>query len=235
MTAIDHARYTSGEVLGEGAQGVVVRVVDRERPSLPLVAKIPRARNAATSAHVEGEFALLARLHVPGLARVHDLARDARGVPFLVEDLVEGEEPRAWVGESSARLVALAVGLAETLAALHEAGFVHGDVKPANVRVPAGGRAMLLDLGAAVMVRSATIALTEAFAAPELRAGALPSPATDLYALGATLWASATGAPPGDRPASLRDAARWVTPSIAAVIERLVARHPADRPRSAVE
>ena len=236
--AIDHARYTCGELLGRGAQGIVVRVIDRERPMLPLVAKITTARSAGTPAHLEGEFALLARLRVPGLVRVHDFAHDTHGVPFLVEDFVEGAEPTAWVSGNVGRLVALASGLAETLAALHEAGFVHGDVKPANVRVPANGRAILLDLGAAAVVRAApasTIVFTEAFAAPELRAGAPQSAATDLYALGATLWACATGAPPDAARSPLRDHAPWITPSVAAVIAALVAPHPADRPRAAGE
>ena len=243
MPAIEHARYTCGEVLGEGAQGLVVRVIDRERPSLPLVAKVSRRaseRRDAPDAHLEGEFSLLARLRVPGLVRVHDFTRDARGVPFLVEDFVEGEDPCRWVDHRSPHVVALAADLAETLAGLHEAGFIHGDVKPANVRVVRGGRAMLLDLGAAAGLRHAAAApavplvYTEAFAAPELRGGAAPSVATDLYALGATLWACAAGgAPPATGMRTLRDHAPWLTPSIAAVVESLLAVHPADRPRSA--
>ena len=244
MPAIDHARYTCGEVLGEGAQGLVVRVIDRERPSLPLVAKVSRSASdapGARDAHLEGEFSLLARLRIPGLVRVHDFTRDARGVPFLVEDFVEGDDPIRWVDRRPPHVVALAADLAETLAGLHDAGFLHGDVKPSNVRVAHGGRAMLLDLGAAAglhraQAAAAPLVYTEAFAAPELRGGAAPSVATDLYALGATLWACAAGAAPPDvakGTRTLRDHAPWVTPSIASVVESLVAVHPADRPRTA--
>ncbi|MBX3189764.1 MAG: sigma 54-interacting transcriptional regulator [Labilithrix sp.] len=227
---IDHPRYAIGEVLGEGAQGLVARVVDRERPEAALVAKVARDRS------LEGEFALLARLRVPGLVRVHDFARDAAGTPFIVEDFVDGSDPSRWVGRRDERLSALARDLAETLAGLHDAGFAHGDVKPDNVRIPASGRAMLLDLGAASPLRGAASpsVFTPAFAAPELRAGARPSVASDLFALGATLWAVATGDPPAAtaRP-PLRDPAPWITPSAATIYEVLLAAHPSDRPRSA--
>src|SRR5262249_37537402 len=148
------------------------------------------------------------------------------GVPFLVEDLVEGEEPSRWVGERASRLASLAADLAETLAALHDAGFVHGDVKPENVRV--AGRAVLLDLRPALGG-----GYPPAFAAPELRAGGRGGPATDLYALGATLWACAAKSP--RKTTTLRDRAPWVTPSLADLIEKLMAEHPADRPTSARE
>lgn len=232
---IDHPRYVVGEALGEGAQGRVVRVVDRERPSLPLVAKVLGA--GAPEARLAGEFALLARLRIPGLVRVHDFARDASGRPFFVEDLVAGVDPRTAVTNRPAMLARLVADVAETLAALHDAGFVHGDVKPDNVRVPAEGegRAMLLDLGAAIAAREAdhAIMLTPYFAAPEVKAGATPSRASDLYSLAATIWAIASDARPGQ--GALRDVARWVPPSLADVVDRALAAHPSDRPRSALD
>ncbi|MBS2014166.1 MAG: sigma 54-interacting transcriptional regulator [Deltaproteobacteria bacterium] len=242
---IEHARYVVGESLGEGAQGVVVRVTDRERPDLALAAKI------AKGTALDGEFALLARLRIPGLVRVHDFARDAHGVPFVVEELVDGLDLPAWVGTSSARLATACASLAQTLALVHDAGFAHGDVKPANVRVSAHDeRPRLLDLGAASPLGRASHGLvcTPAYAAPELLAGAPRSRATDLFSLGATLWACASGGPPPwndpSRPrgtgaararASLRQRAPWIVPSLADLIERLVAEHPADRPASGLD
>src|ERR1043165_8919310 len=96
---LDHPRYETAEVLGEGAQGLVVRVIDRERPHAKLVAKI--LRTSAPEHRLAGEFALLSRLRIPGLVRVHDFARDASGRPFIVEDLVSGLEPRAALPERS--------------------------------------------------------------------------------------------------------------------------------------
>src|SRR5205085_2468862 len=87
------------------------------------------------------------------------------------------------------------------------------------VRLVANGRAMLLDLGAAVAAGSHASVFTPAFAAPEVRAGAAPSRASDLYSLGATLAACAAKLPP-----SLED-----------LVARLRAEHPADRPLSALD
>ncbi|WP_437310886.1 sigma 54-interacting transcriptional regulator [Sorangium sp. So ce388] len=248
---VAHARYEPGEILGQGAQGVVGRVIDREARGRELVAKVFR-EGAFREDTLLGEFALLARLRVSGVVRAHDLGRDERtGAPFLVEEYVAGDDAAAWVqegpaAERPARLARVLAGVARTLAALHDAGFVHSDLKPAHVRMrPLGGggvEAVLLDLGAAVSRARVTgprgaVAFTSAFAAPELLAGGAPSPASDLYSLGALAWCSAAGRPPGPwrarRP--LRDAAPWVQPSVAEVIEALLALHPRDRPPEARE
>jgi serine/threonine-protein kinase PknK len=236
-----HARYEAGEVLGRGAQGVVLRVTDREQPGRGLVAKLWHAGSFDESA-LAGEFALLRRLDIPGLVRAHDWGRDERTqAPFFVEDFVAGEPAEQWVhaapARSAERLLRVLADVATTLAALHDAAFVHGDVKPAHVRVGGDGRMLLLDLGAAVartgLGGAASGGFTPAFAAPELKAGARATVGSDLYALGALGWALATGSAPGGRHKSLRAVAPWVPPSLSSVIERLLAPHPQDRPASA--
>src|SRR5262245_37690233 len=95
--AFVHPRYEAREELGRGGQGVVVRALDREAPDMPLVAKVLRTRGLAEDS-IAGEFALLSRARIPGLAAAHDLGRCARtGAPFLVEDFVDGPEADAWV------------------------------------------------------------------------------------------------------------------------------------------
>jgi DNA-binding NtrC family response regulator/tetratricopeptide (TPR) repeat protein len=249
---LSHPRYEPGEVLGMGAQGVVLRVVDREQPTRALVAKVWRARTD-DEWRVEGEFALLARLRIRGLVRAHDFARDDRsGFAFFVEDFVDGPEAGAWVAavrgtEANERLLAVATDVAATLAGLHEAGFTHGDAKPAHVRVVEGGgksgisaQAILLDLGAAASRTHAVPspgAFTPSFAAPEVRAGEPATSVSDLYGLGALAWAVATKRPPPreDKRPPLRSLAPWVQPALADVIERLLALHPRDRPNDALE
>ncbi len=250
---IEHPRYEPFEVLGEGAQGLVVRVTDREAPGRALVAKVWKPGSFEPGL-LEAEFALLARRRVSGLVRAHDLGRDTKtGAPFLVEDFVAGEDLAEHLAgaarspeQGTRRLASVLRDTACTLASLHAAGFVHGDIKPAHVRIPIGTNgepagAVLLDLGAALQTRdpkASAVALTRAYAAPEVIAGSTPSIASDLYSLGASAWSAATGAPPAAlarERSGLHERAPWVPPSLAAIIERLVALHPSDRVKSAEE
>ncbi|HET7545452.1 MAG TPA: protein kinase, partial [Polyangiaceae bacterium] len=239
---LEHPRYQPLQVLGRGGQGLVVRVRDREAPELPLVAKIWRAGTLEQAA-LAAEFALLRRLDIPGLVRAHDFGRDLRTqAPFFVEDFVDGETAKAFVDalpeQRVARLAYLLSEVAATLAALHDAAFVHGDLKPEHVRVTREERVFVLDLGSALARSPASaadspIALTPAFAAPELRAGARPTRASDLYSLGALAWALAVGSAPNAATPKLRRVAAWVPPSLADVIDGLLEAHPRDRPHSA--
>ena len=238
-----HRRYASGALLGRGAQGVVLRVVDREAPTRSLVAKVWRP-GAFDEAALAGEFALLARVRAAELVRAHDFGRDeATGAPFLVEDFVDGDDATEYVAgvapaKRNARLLAVVVDVARALAALHDAGFVHGDLKPAHVKMArATGRAVVLDLGAAVTcarTNDVPSAFTRAYAAPELLAGACASPASDLFALGAVAWELATGRIDRDGR-GLREVAPWVAPSIADLVHALLADHPSDRPTDALD
>ena len=215
-----HARYEVGETLGRGAQGVVLRVVDREDRTRELVAKVVSATSETAS--LEAEFALLSRLRIPGLARAHDWGRDtATKAPFFVEDFVDGPDALTYLSPTQApdelarRATKLIVGVATTLGALHAAGFVHGDLKPAHVRVDTRGTFRLLDLGSAVLHGRSSRGATAKWAAPEVLAGGAVTPRADLYSLGAIL----------------RDVA--LPPSLEKIVAALTSRHPADRPESA--
>jgi serine/threonine-protein kinase PknK len=234
-----HARYEAGPLLGRGAQGFVLRVVDREAPARPLVAKV-WSSDSFDASLLAAEFGLLRRLDVRGLVRAHDFGRDERnGAPFLVEDFVDGPSARDFVlGGGRARHERLSLVLAEvaaTLSALHDAAFLHGDLKPDHVRMGPHSNVLVLDLGCALTAerRSAGHSgFTRAFAAPEVLAGSRPSRASDLFSLGATCWYLATGSSPQQK-AKLRQAAPWVPPSLADVIDALLESHPRDRPPSA--
>jgi transcriptional regulator with GAF, ATPase, and Fis domain/tetratricopeptide (TPR) repeat protein len=199
-------RYAHVRELGRGSSGRVVLARD-EVGGGPRAIKIV---SRADGERLRWEWALLASLAHPGLARVHELVTvDAPlGAPFrlepgavaLVEDFVEGAsaaERVAALAEDADRVrfaVSVGMAVARALGAMHAAGLVHGDVKPANVVVPEDpAAAVLIDLGLArPMGVSPTVGGTPAFLAPEAWLGER-TVATDLYALGATLHALLCG------------------------------------------
>ncbi|MEZ6197459.1 MAG: serine/threonine-protein kinase [Planctomycetota bacterium] len=155
--------------------------------------------------------------------------------------------------------VALAAGVADALAHAHAVGVLHRDLKPGNVLVEADGRPRVLDFGAAVMrsieeeesgtrlTGTGQIIGTMAYMAPEQVAGdsSLVDAQTDIYALGALLYEMISGEPPHDLeglsllasirrireedPRPLKKVAPGCPRSLAALVQRALARRPRDR------
>jgi hypothetical protein len=136
---------------------------------------------------------------------VHDVVVDAGGRAWLVMEVLDGPSLAQVVaadgGLPPAVVGALAAALLEALAALHAAGVVHRDVKPGNVQCCRDGRVVLTDLGVALRVgvapaEPAVIAGTLPYLAPEVVTEGRSTPASDLYALGATVFCALEGVPP---------------------------------------
>lgn len=194
--------------------------------------------------------------HLVRLRHVHV----TRSPYFLVMDLLGGESLRRRLRRDYRLDLPTALWVtrqtAEALAALHRAGFVHGDIKPDNIRLVDDGTAILIDLGFAhrpgenaPLLEKGYILGTLNYLAPEL---CTPSPdadqASDLFSLGVTLFEMLTGQlpyPPGslqqtfrrhccDPPSDIRQHAGPLPPALVALVERLLARKPTDRPRAGV-
>jgi transcriptional regulator with GAF, ATPase, and Fis domain/tetratricopeptide (TPR) repeat protein len=189
-------RYRLSAPLGRGTQGTVWEAVDARRSGALCAIKF--ARNASPQ---HGEFETLLSISHPSLPRALDYGTHEGGT-FLVLERIAGRVLDASLDRVTA-IRALA-DVASALATLHEAGLVHGDVKPANVLV-AADRAVLVDLGLATRAGLGVPSGTLAFLAPEALAGER-GPAMDLYALGVTAALALTGAHPLVENASDRDA-----------------------------
>ena len=196
-------RYRLEDRLGGGAVADVFRAVD-ERLHRPVAVKLFRGDAAEELQRHEAEMRTLARLDHPSLVTVYD-AGDDDGQPYLVMQLVEGdtlaqELARGPLGpERAARYGA---ALADALAYVHAQGFVHRDVKPANVLIAEDGRVHLADFGIARLVDSAHVTKTgdvlgtPAYFAPEQVSGDPVGAAADVYALGVLLLECLTGRRP---------------------------------------
>jgi transcriptional regulator with GAF, ATPase, and Fis domain len=174
----------------------------------PAVAlkRLDASADALLRASVEREFAVLAQVAVPGVARVLDFGRvepdgaDPGGV-FFTREFVDGVSlDAAAAGRPPEERLRLFDRVCAVVHALHRRGVVHGDLKPANVVVDAEDRPWLIDFGLArgPAERGARgeVGGTLGFLAPELLEGRAPSACSDVYALGATLWTLLHGRPP---------------------------------------
>jgi serine/threonine protein kinase len=179
---------------------------------------------------------------------------------FLVMDLLPGESLRRRLRRDFRLPISDAVWIVrqitEALAALHAAGFLHGDIKPDNVRLIDDGTAVLIDLGFAhrpgenaVFLRAGYVLGTANYLAPE-QCDPLPAEdlGSDLFSLGVMFYEMLTGRlpyPPGslrqtfrrhrcDPPADIRRSVPNLPSSLIALLSRLLAHRAADRPRAAV-
>jgi eukaryotic-like serine/threonine-protein kinase len=179
---------------------------------------------------------------------------------YLVMDMLPGESLRRRLRRDYSLMPATALWIArqtaEALAALHRAGFIHGDVKPDNVRILAEGNAMLLDLGFAhrpgenaSLLDKGYVLGTVNYLAPEL-CGNSPNDdrAADLFGLGVMLFEMLTGQLPypagsteqtlrrheADPPADIRNYDIKLPAGVAELVNGLLSRRPKDRPRAAL-
>jgi len=201
-----HNRYTIIGLLGRGGMGAVYKAWDDEL-AVPVAIKtilLSPGSDPGALEDMERRFkreAQLARqITHRNVVRIHDIGEINR-MKFLTMALVEGETLSAMirrVGPMPVRdVMALARQIADGLVAAHEVGVIHRDLKPSNVMVSPGGQAYIMDFGIAVgattATKSAVIAGTLEYMAPEQsQAGAIDGRA-DLYAFGLILYDMLTG------------------------------------------
>lgn len=229
-------RFEVQEVLGRGAYGTVFSAWDRAVGERVALKRLDRL-DGPSRVRFKREFRALASVRHRGLVSLYELHALGATYGFSMER-VEGRPLVEALRVSGDRAGVLA-RLAEALVALHEEGWLHNDLKPANALVTDAGRVVLLDFGL-VSPREATgpRAGTLAYMAPE----AEPSPASDWYALGTMLFEALAGRLPHegsgrhllmrkrqvDAP-PLRSVAPDADPTWAELVDGLLARDPEAR------
>jgi serine/threonine-protein kinase len=243
-------------LVGRGGMGRVYRARHIALDRIVAVKLVDQSGSAALRDLVLGEARAAAKLDDPRIVAVYDVGED-RGLPFIVLQWVEGEGLDARVRRLGPlpppEALAIIREVVLALRAAHAAGIVHCDVKPPNILVDRRGAVKLADFGIARQAGSAaaagvTVSGSFHFMAPEQAYGARPDPRADLYAVGATWYYILTGQMlfPGkatdalirhreEAPPDVRLLRPEATERCSALIRRLLAKDPAERPQSADE
>ncbi len=244
-------RYRLEEQIGAGGMGAVWRATDQE---LDRVVAMKRAHSAdaddAGGGGLRYEARIAAGFQHPNIVTVFDLVTEAED-RWLVMEYVPSRSLAEILAERHTlpptQVAHLGEQIAAALAAVHEKGVVHGDVKPGNMLVTTSGIAKLTDFGVSrtvwgeiTLTSTCPVMGTPAYLAPEVMDGRQPTSASDVFSLGATLFAAVEGDPPfgsGENPlVALRRAAlgdlepfRLAGP-LQPLLATMLAREPDSRP-----
>ncbi|MFC0108850.1 serine/threonine-protein kinase [Kibdelosporangium aridum] len=210
-------RYRVLEELGRGGMGVVWLAEDLTIGRRVAIKELLLPHNIAPQERQVFEERVLreartaGRLNDPGIVTVHDVVRE-HGSTFLVMELIEAKNLADVVAQHGPvpvdQVLKIAEQLLSALEAAHRAGIVHRDVKPSNVMIDANGRVKLTDFGIAQSIEdpklttSGTLIGSPTYISPERLLGQEASPASDLWALGATLFFAVEGYGAYERPST---------------------------------
>jgi serine/threonine protein kinase len=244
--------YRPVDVLGAGGMGVVYLAQHPDGRMLAVKMVNPGLLHLTGRdqllARMRREAEIMQRVRSPRVAELVDLDLDG-DQPFLATRLVEGRSLQHVVDEQGPlpEVHALALGLAEALAAIHAVDCVHRDLKPSNVMLVAG-EPVVIDFGIAHMVDATRLtqgpirAGTLGYMAPEALEGAVCGPPADLFAWAGTVAFAATGRPVfgrGPLPAVLRRVLEGsadldgIHAGLVPLLRRALAADPAARPTAA--
>lgn len=250
-----HGRYRIVDILGQGGMGSVYRAIDEN-----LGVEVAVKENLFTTEEYARQFRLeaviLANLRHPNLPRVTDHFVVGDQGQYLVQDYIEGEDLRQRMERqgtiSEEEVILIGAAICDALTYLHtrKPPVLHRDIKPGNIKITPDGHVYLVDFGLAKVVQGSQAtttgarAMTPGYSPPEQYGTARTDPRSDVYSLGATLYAALTGVIPEDGLArvmdnvnltSIRKRNSNVSRRLATTIEKAMEPYPDDRFQSANE
>lgn len=247
------SRYRIDGVLGQGGMGAVYKAFD-----LNLGVEVAVKENLFTTEEFERQFEreaqILARLRHPNLPRVSDhFVIEGEG-QYLVMDFIQGVDIRERLEKDGPiperEALPWFLEISDALSYLHSQTppILHRDIKPGNIKIMPNGKAILVDFGLAKIFEkggattTGAKAMTPGFSPPEQYGTGGTDPRTDVYSLGATLYAALTATIPEDaieramghtNLTPIRKINPNITPSVARVIEKALEVKPRNRYQSA--
>lgn len=254
-------RYRVVAQLGRGGMGVVWRAVDEVLGREVAVKELRTYTDtegpelAGLRLRMQREARAAARVRHPGVVAVHDVT-EVDGRPLIVMELVDGPSLDDVLRERGTLDPGEAAGIGakvmDALAAAHRVGVLHRDVKPGNILLDRSGRVVLTDFGIATMedpgdgsathlTHSGELVGSLDYLAPERAQGADPGPASDIWALGATLYATVEGSSPFRRTSTFSTLTAIVSEplpeparagALGPVLRRLMDKRPEGRPEA---
>ena len=255
--------YRVGEKIGEGGQGVVYKAIDTTLDRTVVIKILPQELTERTSnlARFEREAKLASSLDHPNICTIFGFHK-ADGVLFIAMQYVAGKNVRQLVAGRPLELrSALSIGIqvADALAAAHERGIIHRDIKAGNVMVTETGTVKVLDFGLAKLIETPSVVSndpqitelgvpygTSTYAAPEQAQGFPVDHRADIFSAGVLLYEMLVGTWPfrgrtvldvryavvNHTPTPLAEArgeSSPYMPQLQQILDRALAKEPGDR------
>lgn len=248
-------RYRIQSILGQGGMGAIYRARD-ENLGVSIAVKENLFLTDEYARQFRNEANILASLRHPTLPRVRDYFTVSGQGQYLVMDYIDGEDLRTRIDREKRlpenEVIMIGIKICEALAYMHERqpAVVHRDLKPGNIRITPDGDVVLVDFGLAKEMHDDQVtttgarAMTPGYSPPEQYGSARTDARTDIYSLGATLYAALTGVIPEDglsratgknELTSLRVFAPKIDRRLSSAIEKAMAVEPEDRFQTADE
>ena len=237
-------RYRIVSLLGQGGMGAVYRAWDLNL-RVPVALKENLDLSLPSQQQFEREALLLAQLNHPNLPRVTNHFVSPGQGQYLVMEFIEGQDLQQWLDQrgklTEAEAVPIIGQIASALAYLHSRPepVIHRDIKPANIKITPDNRAVLVDFGIAKQYTAGghttrgAQAVTPGFSPPEQYGLGTTDARSDIYAVGATLYALLTGETPVESVSRLAGATlprpTLLTPPVARAILQAMEMEPQNR------